>query len=77
MKIFSQKLLASTIKSKRKQLGITQVMLSEITDIHRTMLGRAERGTYIPTIDQLQKLARALNFEVVDLFIDENEIQEK
>ena len=41
-------------KTQKKHL--TQAQLSEQTGIHRTMIGRIERGDYMPTIPQLKKL---------------------
>lgn len=73
MKKLSKALLADTITKQRKKLSLTQAQLAEITGIHRTMIGRAENEDYIPSIEQLQKLAEVLNFEITDLFVDENE----
>lgn len=71
MKKLSPSLLAKTIKTKRKEQKLTMEALSELTGIHRTMIGRIEKMNYMPMIDQLQKLGETLGFEVVDLFIEE------
>ena len=70
MKKFSQKRLVDTVKSLRKEKGITQAKLSEATGINRAMIGRIEKGDYIPTVDQLEKLAEVLGFEPADLYIE-------
>ncbi|MBE5958598.1 MAG: nucleotide sugar dehydrogenase [Lachnospiraceae bacterium] len=70
MKKLSTSKLADTIINLRKSNNITQSQLAEATGINRAMIGRIEKSNYVPTIDQLQKLAEALNFEVTDLFID-------
>ena len=64
--------MASTIVEKRKSKKITQAQLAEMTGIHRGMIGRLENEDYTPTIDQLQKIAEVLDFEVIDLFVEDN-----
>lgn len=71
MKRLSVKKLAETISRQRKAKHITQAQLAEATGIHRTMIGRIENRDYVPSIDQLQKLGEILDFEVVDLFGNE------
>ncbi|XCP85309.1 nucleotide sugar dehydrogenase [Roseburia hominis] len=72
MKTLSKTLLASTITTQRKKLSMTQAQLARITGMHRTMIGRVENEDYIPTIEQLQQLAEVLDFEIIDLFINES-----
>ena len=73
MKKLSVELLVSTIVNKRKGKKLTQAQLSELTGVNRGMIGRLENKDYIPTIDQLQTLAEVLDFEIVDLFVEEIE----
>lgn len=63
--------MVSTILNNRKDKGITQQELASITGINRSMISRLEKNNYIPTIEQLQTIAEALDFEVVDLFEEE------
>ena len=70
MKKLSMQLLADTVVSRRKALKITQAQLAKATGIHRGLLSRLESQDFTPSIDQLQALAEALNFEVTDLFVD-------
>lgn len=74
MKKLSIDKLSNTIISKRKDKKLTQSQLADSTGINRVMIGRIENKEYIPSIDQLQKLGEILDFEVVDLFIDEKPI---
>ena len=74
MKKLSIDKLSNTIISKRKEKKLTQSQLADSTGINRVMIGRIENKEYIPSIEQLQKLGEILNFEVVDLFIDEKPI---
>lgn len=73
MKRLSKTLLSSIITKQRKSLSMTQAQLAEATGMHRTMIGRVENEDYIPSIEQLQKLAEVLDFEITDLFVDENQ----
>lgn len=71
MKKLSIEKLAETVSKQRKAKHITQAQLAEATGIHRTMIGRIENKDYVPSIDQLQNLGEILDFEVTDLFEDE------
>lgn len=70
MKKLSNQLLADTISAKRKELNLTQARLSEITGINRSMIGRIENLEYTPTINQLEKLAEVLDFDLTNLFVE-------
>ncbi|BDZ80670.1 hypothetical protein Lac3_18790 [Claveliimonas bilis] len=58
MKKLSQSLLASTVTGKRKEKKITQQQLADLTGINRGMLSRLEQQDYIPSIEQIEKLAK-------------------
>ena len=71
MKRLSKELLASTVKASRRALHLSQQELADRVRMHRTMIGRLENQTYLPTIDQLEMLGEVLGFEPVSLFTDE------
>ena len=71
MKKLSSARLAETVKKQRKSKGLTQIDLAEKTGINRSMIGRIENGTFKPSTDQLEALAKALEFEVTDLYVEE------
>ena len=71
MKKLSLMKMADTILAKRKEQKLTQEQLANMTGIHRGMLSRLESRDYIPSIEQLQRLAEVLGFEVTDLFMEE------
>ena len=77
MKKLSVRKMADTIIAKRKAQKITQAQLAEMTGINRGMICRLESCDYTPSIDQLQAIAEALDFEVVDLFEDEKADKKK
>lgn len=70
MKSLSAALLADTIKKNRDYKGLTQEELSELTGINRIMIGKIEKQNFIPSIIQFEALAKALNFEIADMFIE-------
>lgn len=72
MKNFSISKLAQTILSQRKLLGFTQQELADKAGINRSMLCRLENQDYIPSLDQLTRLANTLQFDVADVFIEYN-----
>ena len=71
MKHLSLKLLAETVNSKRKALGLSQTALAEKTGISRTMFTRLEQHDYSPSVDQLLGLSEVLDFDYKDLFVDD------
>lgn len=57
------------ILKSRKQKGLLQDRLSKLSDISYNTVIKLESGGIInPSIDTLQKLAKALGVSVVDLF---------
>lgn len=71
MKKLSLDKLADTVSINRKKLKITQQDLAYKTGINRSMISRIEASDYMPSIDQLQSIGEVLDFEPVDLFIEE------
>ena len=70
MKKLSLPLLADTVVSRRKAKKMTQAQLAASTGINRALLSRLEAQDFTPSIDQLQALGQALDFEPTDLFIE-------
>ena len=68
MKKLSSKSLASIVAAKRRELGITQQQLSELTGINRSMVSHIESESYVPSIPQLEALGSVLGFEPKDVF---------
>lgn len=77
MEMFLASKLAALLKNKRAAKHITQEQLAERTGINRLMIGRMEREDYIPTIPQLEKLAKVLEFDVIDLWAEDKPSAEK
>ncbi len=77
MKRLSYTKMADIIIAKRKEQKLTQAQLAKMTGINRGMISRLESLDYIPSIEQLHAIAKALNFEVVDLFEDDKPADNK
>jgi transcriptional regulator with XRE-family HTH domain len=55
--------LGENLARHRKQADLSQEALGFLADLHRTEIGMLERGTRLPRIDTLLKLAGALEIE--------------
>jgi len=60
--------ISATIRGARKQAGLTQKKLAEITGIHRQWHGRWERGRALPSLAAWTKLSAWLNLPAPSLF---------
>jgi len=60
--------LGLAIKRERFVLGISQGELAHRSGLHRTYVSDLERGARNPSIESIEKLARALRVSVVRLF---------
>lgn len=72
MKKLSQELLIAKIVERRKEKGLTQQQLADLTGINRALLSRLETSDFIPSIQQLEVLGDILEFDIVSLFVDES-----
>lgn len=64
---------AERLVTLRKQKGLTQQALSDLTGIHLTQIRRYEGGATQPTFEMLRKLAVALSVSADVLLFDEGE----
>ncbi|WP_288217810.1 nucleotide sugar dehydrogenase [uncultured Fusobacterium sp.] len=72
MKKLSQELLVTKVVERRKEKGLTQQQLADLTGINRALLSRLETSDFIPSIQQLEVLGDVLEFDIVSLFVDES-----
>ena len=54
--------IGQLIVVERKRMGLTQEELAQQAGIRRQWLGRWERGRALPTLENLEKIRRILNF---------------
>nr|AAM03020.1 regulatory protein C.BcnI [Brevibacillus centrosporus] len=53
----------------REQKGLTQEKLAEEAGLHRTYISSLERGERSISLNNIEKIARALDVEIYQLFI--------
>ncbi len=58
---------ADRVREERKRQGLSQEGLAEKTGLHRTYIGSVERGERNVSIDNIERIARALNVKAADL----------
>jgi transcriptional regulator with XRE-family HTH domain len=56
------------VKQRRHELGISQEELSFRAGLHRTYISDIERGSRNPSLENIDKLAKALELSVSTLF---------
>lgn len=66
--------LSTILKNSRKQKGISQKELSELTGIPHQIISRYEKGQELPTFEKLEVLYNVLNVNIEQLERIENEI---
>ncbi|WP_036612738.1 nucleotide sugar dehydrogenase [Oribacterium sp. P6A1] len=70
MKTLSQEKLAELVSTKRKEKKMTQQQLADATGINRAMFSHIESMEYVPSIQQLEKIASVLGFDPTEVFLD-------
>lgn len=66
-RISARERLAIHIRERRIEIGLSQEKLAEHANLHRTYIGAIERAERNVSIDNIEKIASALEFDVVDL----------
>lgn len=69
--------ISQRIKIYRKYLGLTQEMLAAKAGINEKYYGRIERGESCPTVDYVIKLCDAMEINMVELFLIEEDKGER
>jgi len=62
-----RRLLGESVRSARKRQEFSQEKLAEKADLSTVFISRIERGVESPSVDNLQKIAKALGVRVRDL----------
>jgi transcriptional regulator with XRE-family HTH domain len=63
------------VKSLRSEAGLSQEAFADLCNLHRTYVGSIERGEKTVSIETANKLARALNLTIAQLFLKLEEEQ--
>ncbi len=61
--------LVQSVKLRRKELGLSQEELADLSEIDRTYASQIERGIANPSLEVLFRLASSLNTDVSSLLI--------
>lgn len=70
-----QKILGENVRSLRMERQITQEQLAELCNLHRTYVGAIERGDRNVSLNNIAKIAYALNVTPSDLLKYDSKIQ--
>jgi transcriptional regulator with XRE-family HTH domain len=60
---------AKNLRKFRKEMGLSQERLAELSGLHRTFVGCVERSEKNVSIDSIERFANALGKEARDLFL--------
>jgi transcriptional regulator with XRE-family HTH domain len=58
----------TTVRSFRVKQNLSQEKLAEKADLHRTYIGMIERGEKNITLENIEKIAKALGVPMAELF---------
>lgn len=58
---------AASVRKERHAKGLSQEALAELCGLHRTYVGSVERGERNISIDNMERIAAALDRSVIDL----------
>ena len=60
-------IIGNNVRESRKQKGLSQEQLAFDAELHRTYIGMIERAEKNITILNVEKIAKALNVNIIDL----------
>ena len=66
---FAREMLATNMRALRAERGWSQEFLAFETGLHRTFIAHCERGVRNISLDNIEKIARAFNVPIADLFM--------
>lgn len=55
------------LKMERKKRNLSQFALAELSDLNKNSIGVIERAENSPTLETIEKLAKALNMPITEL----------
>ena len=69
----ARKVFASRLRQIRQVKGLSQEDLADRAGLHRTYVGSVERGERNISIDNIERLAKALEIDIIELLNEELE----
>lgn len=67
------RIFARNLRKLRQAAGLTQETLADLSNLHRTYVGSVERGERNISLQNVEKLARALKIKPFELLVDSRE----
>ncbi len=64
------KRFGKAIRRRRRELDLSQEELAERAELHQTYISDIERGGRNPSLENVEKLARALEISIARLFTE-------
>jgi transcriptional regulator with XRE-family HTH domain len=58
------------VRRRRRELELSQEYLAELAGLHRTYVSNLERGMINPTLENVERLAKALDITMARLFTE-------
>lgn len=65
-----QQRFGKAVRRRRRELDLSQEVLAEQAGLHRTYISEIERGEVNPSLEIVDRLAKALNISISRLFAD-------
>lgn len=65
-----QKKFGDKVRTERQRLGLSQEELAYRAGVHRTYIGMVERAEKNITLNNIEKIAKALDLNISDLFME-------
>lgn len=69
----ARRVFASRLRQIRQVKGLSQEELADRAGLHRTYVGSVERGERNISIDNIERLAKALEIDIIELLKEELE----
>jgi len=71
------KVFAANVKRYRSLIGLSQEAFAEKSGLHRTYISAVEREKRSIALDNVQKIADALEIETYLLFVEDNRLKHR
>lgn len=69
----AREIIANNIRKLRQMQKLSQEDFAEKAELHRTYIGSIERGERNVSVDNLERIAKALGVDIRKLFDDNDE----
>jgi transcriptional regulator with XRE-family HTH domain len=70
IQLHARRIFAYNLRQFRLELNLSQEDLADLAGLHRTYISSVERGQRNISIDNMERIALALNRPLIDLLLD-------